>query len=261
VPLTAFWVMPAGLLALALMPLHLEALALAPMGWGIAALLWIARAVAAWPDAVLAVPHMPDWGLLLLSLGIAWLGLWRTRLRLAGLAAIALALASPAFERPPDILVSADARLIGLRTPQGVFLQAGPGAAGFTRDAWLQYWAVATAAPLPATGEAGGVSCTADACTLRRGVSALLLRGGGGCDAAVLVSAEPIREDCPATVARVDRFSVWRDGAHAIWLDPGGPRILSDRTARGDRPWVPPSPTRVRTPPGLTPALAEDLPD
>ena len=34
VPLTAMWVMPAGMLALALMPLHLEWLALVPMGWG-----------------------------------------------------------------------------------------------------------------------------------------------------------------------------------------------------------------------------------
>jgi competence protein ComEC len=36
------------------------------------------------------------------------------------------------------------------------------------------------------------------------------------------------------------RFTVWRHGAHAIWLDPSGPRIVSDRATRGDRPWVPP---------------------
>jgi competence protein ComEC len=43
-------------------------------------------------------------------------------------------------------------------------------------------------------------------------------------------------------VAYVDRFSVWRDGAHAIWLEPSGPRIMSDREYRGTRPWVPPPP-------------------
>ena len=83
VPLTALWVMPAGLIALALMPFTLEALALVPMGWGVGAVLWVARTVAAWPAATVAVPHMPAWGLAVLSLGIAWLGLWRTRLRLA----------------------------------------------------------------------------------------------------------------------------------------------------------------------------------
>ncbi len=51
VPLTAMWVMPAGLIALLLMPLHLEALALVPMGWGAQAVVWVARATAALPDA------------------------------------------------------------------------------------------------------------------------------------------------------------------------------------------------------------------
>ena len=40
----------------------------------------------------------------------------------------------------------------------------------------------------------------------------------------------------------VDRFAVWRNGPHAIWLGPGGARVVSDRSVRGDRPWVPPLP-------------------
>ena len=96
VPLTALWVMPLGLLSLALMPLRLESLALVPMGWGAEAVVWVARTTASWPDATVAVPHMPAWGLAVLSLGIAWLGLWRTRLRLLGVAAIVVGLASPA---------------------------------------------------------------------------------------------------------------------------------------------------------------------
>lgn len=71
VPLTAFWIMPLGLIGLALMPLGLESLALAPMGWGVEALLWIGRTVLAWPAATLAVPHMPPWGLCVFSLGLA----------------------------------------------------------------------------------------------------------------------------------------------------------------------------------------------
>jgi competence protein ComEC len=62
------------------------------------------------------------------------------------------------------------------------------------------------------------------------------------CDAALLVSQEPIRLRCPTRLPYVDRFSVWRNGAHAIWLLPEGPRILSDRENRGTRPWVPPPP-------------------
>ena len=39
----------------------------------------------------------------------------------------------------------------------------------------------------------------------------------------------------------VDRFTVWREGAAAIWLEPSGLRIRTDREERGDRPWVPQS--------------------
>jgi competence protein ComEC len=56
-----------------------------------------------------------------------------------------------------------------------------------------------------------------------------------------MVSPEPIRGRC-RNVPVIDRFSVWRDGAHAVWLTPQGPRVLSDRDWRGDRPWVPPRP-------------------
>jgi competence protein ComEC len=262
VPLTALWVMPAGLLALALMPLHLEALALVPMGWGVAGLLAIARFVAAWPAAVLAVPHIPGWGLAVLSLGIAWLGLWRSRPRLLGVLAIAAGLLSPLFDRPPDMLISADARLIALRTPQGVFVQRRPGASSFTLDEWLQFWAARDAAPLPLQGRLadGAITCTQADCVWRHGVVARLLREDESCDGAIVVSAEPIRLRCPPDVVRLDRFSVWRDGAQAIWLDPDGVRVLSDRDVRGARPWVAPVPTRNQVPAGLTPALAEKLP-
>jgi competence protein ComEC len=247
VPLTAFWVMPAGLIALALMPLHLEWLALTPMGWGIAAIVWIARTVAGWPDATLPTPPTPDWGIVVLSLGMAWLGLWRGPVRLAGIALIAVGVASPLLYRPPDVLVSADARLIGLRTPARLYVQDAPGAAAFTLDAWTQFLALPEAA-MPASGSAadGAVTCGADACRLRAAHGAALLARkqptAEDCAAAsVLVAAEPARRRCPG-LPLVDRFTVWRDGAVAIWLDEAGPRIVTDRAVRGARPWVPPPP-------------------
>ena len=250
VPLTAMWVMPAGLIALALMPLGLERLALVPMGWGVEAILWIAHATADLPQATFAVPHIPPWGLAVLSLGIAWLGLWRTRWRLAGIAAILIGLASPAFDRPPDLLVSEDARLIGFRTPSGLFVQQGQGASRFTLDSWRQLWAMGELAPMPEALPDGSIVCAAGACLLRprpEGAAALLLGSAehpAQCrDAAVLISAEPARGRCPRPwPILVDRFTVWRQGATAIWLDPDGARVLTDRAERGAQPWVPPPP-------------------
>ena len=141
VPLTGVLVMPAGMLGLALMPLGLERPALIVMGWGIEGVLWIAHATADLPGATWRAPHMPPWGLVVVALGMMWLALWRSRLRLAGVAALLLGLASPMLVRPPDLLVSAEARLIAVRTPAGVFLQQVSGASKFTREAWLHYWA------------------------------------------------------------------------------------------------------------------------
>src|SRR6185437_12745058 len=55
VPLTGFWIMPFGLLAMLLMPFGLEHLALVPMGWGIHGLDAIAVYIAAWPQTATLV--------------------------------------------------------------------------------------------------------------------------------------------------------------------------------------------------------------
>ena len=246
VPLTAFWVMPAGLAALALAPLGLERLALAPMGWGIDAILWVARSVASLPAATLGVPHMPGWGLAVLSLGLAWLCLWRTRLRLAGIAAILAGLGAGLVNPPADLLVSDDARLIAFG---GRAIQTRPGFAPFVRDAWAQYWAAPLATPFPEDGVPGPVSCDPDGCRMTQGGATILLarslRPLECAGITLVVSAEPARAVCPGAPL-IDRFTVWRDGAHAVWLRDGQAVVLSDRAYRGVRPWVPPPPPPAR---------------
>ena len=265
VPLTAMWVMPAGLIALFLMPLHLEAVALVPMGWGAEAVVWVARITAALPEATFPAPHIPAWGLCVFSLGLAWLGLWRTRRRLVGIVAMVVGLASPLVDHPPDLLVSADGRLIAVRTQQGAFLQQAQGGSKFTRDAWLQYWSVGSFEKMPAD-VAGGVRCEQGACLLRPYADrpgALLARGAlhpTFCDqASIVVSAEPARGLCPKPWPKlVDRFTVWRYGSVAIWLNEDGARFLTDRSERGDRPWVPPLPQPRKPAAPTLPAAAID---
>ncbi len=138
VPITALWVMPAGLVALALLPLGAERLALVPMGWGIRAILWVARTTTALPHAVIAVGPMPGWGLAVLALGMAWLGLWRGRWRLAGVFAIAVGVVSPALIRPADVLVADDGAMVAVRTADGVFVARGRGSSRFALDEWGQ---------------------------------------------------------------------------------------------------------------------------
>ena len=271
VPLTSVLVMPAGMLALPLMLVGWEWLPLVVVRWGIEATLWIARLVAGLPAATLGVPNMTPWGIAILALGMIWLALWSGRIRWLGVPLILVGIASPMFSRPPDILVSHDGRMIAVRTSEGVYVQQSQGGSTFVRNAWLHHWGEDHAEKLPATGEAAGgaIRCEKSGCWLRPrpdAPAAYLARWAdrvGDCAGiGVIVSAEPARGLCARPwPALVDRFTVWRDGPAAIWLEPDGPRILTDRADRGARPWVPPPPTpRVRPPPNLPVAPTEGGP-
>jgi competence protein ComEC len=164
---------------------------------------------------------------------------------------MALGLASAQLHRPPDLMVSGDARLVGFVAGDWLWLQRQSGASNLTRDSWLRAHGLTQAQPLPREGEAasGAVACTERSCTLRAapdGPAAILLRGAPPEDAcgraAVVVSAEPVRGRCAGSQV-VDRFAVWRNGPHAVWLEADGARVVSDRAFRGARPWVPPPPS------------------
>ena len=261
VPLTSLLVMPAGLLALFMMPLGLEAWPLWLMGWGVEGVLAVARAVASWPASSVAAVPIPGWGLALVALGLCWLCLWRARWRWLGVPAMAAGLTTGLLVTPPDAVVASDGRLFALRSGEQLLLERRAGASRFTRDIWLRSFGEAAAPDLPREGDAGRIACTPNACTLHDAAGApaiLLLRppaspprrgprppeppAAGVCGTApVILSPEPVRGRCEASQV-VDRFAVWRDGAHAVWLTPDGPRVLSDRAHRGDRPWVPPRP-------------------
>jgi len=247
VPITSFLVMPAGMLAALLMPIGLEAPALWVMGLGVEAVLWVARLVAAWPGATQSASPIPAWGLVVFAFGFCWLCLWRCRWRLIGLLPMAVGLCSAAFVQAPHILVSGDARLIAISTTDTLFIQRQQGASSLTRDAWLRLYGQEAAQTLPAEGSSpdGKLRCSSDGCVLAENAGAFLVRRGdirAQCGAvAVIISAEPIRQRCRDSIL-IDRFSVWRDGTHAIWLSSKGAVVVSDRVWRGSRPWVPPPP-------------------
>jgi competence protein ComEC len=247
VPLTSFIIMPAGMLAATLMPLGLEGPPLWVMGLGVEGVLWVARLVAAWPGATETAMPIPSWGLAVFAFGLCWLCLWRRWWRFLGVLPMILGLASASLVQPPHILISHDARLVGFFATDTLFIQRQQGASNLTRNAWLRLYGQDAPKALPAEGTSpdGRLSCTADGCRFEAGSSAYFARRGNimaQCGAvAVIISAEPIRQRCRQSIL-IDRFSVWRDGAHAIWLSPSGAKVVSDRAWRGDRPWVPPPP-------------------
>ncbi|HYP62723.1 MAG TPA: ComEC/Rec2 family competence protein [Acidocella sp.] len=227
VPLTGFWILPWGLIALALMPMHLAALALIPMGWGIKLIIILTGIIAAWPDAMLRIPPMPDASILLIAAGLASLCIWRSVGRFAGLPMMALGLAVAFATRPPDVLVSADARLIALRNGAAVFVVKQPRASSFVLEQWQSIWGTTSLTP---------AQCTAQSCQ----VGLAWFTSLPACAPARLIAAPIVMPPCP--VPTIDRMATYRNGAIAAWFTAQGVFIRTDRAAQGARPWVIPYP-------------------
>ncbi|MFN3613897.1 MAG: ComEC/Rec2 family competence protein, partial [Rubrimonas sp.] len=141
VPAMGTVVAPAMAAAGVLAPLGLERPALAVAGAGIDWILGVARWTAALPGATAPVPAPPDWAMAAITLGGLWLCLWRGRLRLGGLAGLALGLGLwAAAPSRPALLVSVDPAsgwAAGVMTDQGRAVAGSP-AARFAPETWLR---------------------------------------------------------------------------------------------------------------------------
>lgn len=255
VPLTGFWIMPWGLVAMLLMPLGLERFGLVPMGWGVEGLNGIARYVGSWPDAATLVPSMPGASLWLITVGGLWFCLWRHRWRFAGLpvVAIGLLLGPPPA---PDLLMSDDGRVLGLRDEKGVVHVASSRTDRFVAATWARRSGQDGAKRWLASAdeEAAGLGCRSGLCRWRKGPWRIALvsddrRLAEACATAdIVLSTVDAQGRCRGPRLVVDRRDAWREGAQALWLDEQGVRRETSNARRGDRPWVPGSPSRQAAP-------------
>jgi competence protein ComEC len=237
--------MPWAVAACLLMPFGLEALALIPMGWGIEGVIWIAQTVAALPGAVLLLPAMPLAGLILAALGGLWLCLWRRPWRYLGVIAILAGMGSMGLTQTPDILVSEDGKLLAVKAADGR-LVLNTQRRSLAAETWLRRAGQGDSDHWPAQGlGAGGLlACDSLGCFYRaQGHNAALawtnealLDDCGEAD--LVISLDPVRKPCSSAKLVIDRFDLWRQGGHAIWLSPGRIEVETVAEGRGNRPWV-----------------------
>jgi len=60
----------------------------------------------------------------------------------------------------------------------------------------------------------------------------------------IVLSTVDAQGRCKGPRLVIDRRDAWREGAQALWLDDLNVRRDTGNARRGDRPWVPNSPTR-----------------
>lgn len=246
-PLVSFWVMPMALLSAVLMPLGLEGWALSALGFGLDALLAISDWTQGLPGAAALVPAQSAAGALFIAFGELWICLWRGRLRLGGMAFVVIGLSVSGLRSEPDILIERTARNAAVRMEDGQLAFADARRGRYAAERWLM--ASADGESLGVAAKRNAWTCAEGVCEARvKGRRVLYLRGledkplpcGAG---DIVITDFPLRKQCRDAAVRIDRFSVWREGAHAVEISGDG--SLDVKTAqgeRGERPWV----TRVK---------------
>lgn len=238
-PLVGLVVMPMAMLGVLLMPLGLEAAPLRAMEIGLEGVVWISDWVSSWPLAQSHWPLLPAPAAILLSLAAALLCLSASPLRWL---TVPVALGALLFVGPsrPYLLFDDRAANVAVLTADG-YVPAVPKAAAFSVGRWLRQAGdratVSEAARRPAW------SCRENFCFSAKAPSVLYLRRAAErqriCQAADIVLAEfPLRGRCQGRRTTLDRFDVWRNGAHAVYVSGSSIETVSATEARGERPWV-----------------------
>lgn len=243
VPITAFWIMPWALVAFLLMPFGLEALPLWFMGLGIEGVIATATTVSAWPAAALKLSAMPVWGLLSATLGGLWLAIWTGRWRFWGFVPLAASILSVVLWTPPHVLISADARLVAVRLDDGSLWRSNPAVNRFAADIWSRRAGADPASSgrdgLGKTPRCDPMGCIAQINGTRVALAWTAAALAEDCPLVdLMISRVPLRRACAHPKQIIDRFDLWRNGAHAIWIDEGSIRVESVAATRGKRPWV-----------------------
>jgi competence protein ComEC len=252
-PIVTAVVMPAAVVAVAVMPLGLEGLPLQVMGAGVGWVAGIAHTVAALPGAGFLVPGMPATAAILVAAGAVWLCLWRGPLRLAGIGLVLAGLAAAPFGSRPDILIERTAANVAVRNADGLLVPVAARRSRFAVENWLQE--DGDMASMSEAAERPGWTCSDDkACRMMlKGYQvAYLHEDAEGSDPGrlcrgvdVVIAAFPLRRACRDVPVRIDRFDVWRHGAHAIFIRDGAIEVTTAAEHRGARPWAtPPVPRR-----------------
>ncbi|MEN3950621.1 ComEC/Rec2 family competence protein [Iodidimonas sp. SYSU 1G8] len=240
VPLMGVWIMPCVLAIFIALPFGLEGIPLRGVEWGVELTLHVARWVAALPGADIRVQAMPVIAMPLVVSGGLWLLLWTRSWRWLGLLPIACGVLAILVSRGPEMLVDEKGKMVAIRGADGRMAVIGGGRNSFARETWLRR----DAQKDEETQKPEGLSCDSLGCVYRtpgHDVIALVQQGDALAEdcarADILISAVPTFWRCRGPAVVIDRFDLWRGGAHAIWFDDGVYRVQSVAAEQGTRPW------------------------
>ena len=242
IPVMSLVVMPFALLSVVFMPFGLEGYPLAVLGYGLELVLAISDYVAALPGAQRIIPQLPILSAIAFAIGASIVCLVRGWPKLiGGLFLIGGALIAQ-FNTLPDLLIERTAANMAYRNDSGDLVFAMVRGGKFAAEKWLQSNGEEVSFK-DATTRKGWI-CVGRSCraTLHGKAIAYFMEGEGdqpSCDGLDIVVANyPLRGACKSVALRIDRFDVWRNGAHAVSIDDGVVALETAKDLSGTRPWV-----------------------
>jgi competence protein ComEC len=253
IPLTGFWVMPWGVVALLAMPFGLAAWPLRAMDAGASLIVSIAEEIASWPGAVLALATPSLWALASVALGGLWLCLWQRRWRLAGLPLLLVGLVGVTQGAPADVFIDGQGRLMAVRLSSGALAFSKPPSRRREEGLWQQRSAAPPGGlvwPKHGALDDGRLVCDPLGCTLRsEGQTVALSRSvwslRDDCRFAdAVVSLQSVHARCGLQHPVIDETIIQDKGAHALTLSGGGVGVASAGQQAMLRPWNMPATAR-----------------
>jgi competence protein ComEC len=241
-PVVSSIVMPMALAGTVAMAFGLDHLPFAVMHFGLKAVMSISDWIAGLPGARLVMPAHSAASAVAMAVGILHVALVLGSARWLGLAIFCGGLGLALLGPQPDILIERTARNVAVRGDAGELVLAHPRRGRFTAERWLL--ADGDNASSRQAAERRGWQCADHVClslvkNKRVAFAQAEAEGKLKCPSAdILIASFPLRKSCSHVPVRIDRFDLWRKGAHALYIEGGTIRTETSKSVRGARPWV-----------------------
>jgi competence protein ComEC len=219
-------------------------LAVPVTGFWIQSVVWIAQFLQALPGAVYDLPAMSGWLLGTIALGGVWTCLWQRSVRYLGVVPIAIALILMPGLPIPDVYISTSGKQIAVRETDGklFFVKGGR---GIVIETWQRRSGNKSQIDIEsAKNRAKDIRCDSLACAFQKNGKHISLVWHPAaiyedCSKADLVVATiPVgRRACGDSAYLVDRFDLWRNGNHVVFLNRDGIVVSSIGEDGVRRPW------------------------
>lgn len=241
-PIVGIAVMPAALTGALVMPFGLEYYPLKVMQFGLWLTMMISDFVASFPHAnvLMAKPNLN--AIVIAVFGATILCIAAGRFRFAGAALMVVGMATSQMQQRPVILIEERASNVAALNAAHQYVFADTKKGKFAADKWLQsngeLIKLAEASTKPGWTCVDGM-CFIDVADKSVGYIHQQTDKAWTCPPVeILIADFPLRKACGDIPIRIDRFDVWKRGAHAIYQDGDTWRVETVKGQQGLRPWV-----------------------